>query len=212
MAVVFASGAVRVQLGSASIVGALLGSVALGLGYGLVLWSFGRLSGAQSNPLVSIIASLLGGQPWQRTLSRAAAQVTGATAIGLLVGRFAPQTFLRDRSYVGSAPWAEAISSFGFILVALATAHRRDTRGLAAIGAFAVASFWMTGRATVGNPVLSVAVLCVAGTPAVSGEILTATAAATIGAALASIAARLLLPNVEQAAASLLFTPRDDGP
>jgi hypothetical protein len=28
----------------------LLGSIALGLGYGLVLWSFGGLSGAQTNP------------------------------------------------------------------------------------------------------------------------------------------------------------------
>lgn len=208
--VVFASGAVRVHLGAATMGGALLGSLALGLGYGVVLLSFGRFSGAQTTPLVSVIASLLGGQSWWRTVLRAIAQVTGAGATGLLVARFAPQTFTRDSSYVASTPWAEAISSFGFVLVALGIAHRRDARVPAALGAFATASFWMTGRATVGNPVLAVTVLCVAGARDVRGETLMATAAATIGAALASIAASLLFPDVKKAAASLLLTPRDD--
>ena len=65
VAIVFLSGAVRVQLGGGTMGGALLGSLALGGGYGLVLWSFGSLSGAQTNPLVSIVASVLGGQPQQ---------------------------------------------------------------------------------------------------------------------------------------------------
>jgi glycerol uptake facilitator-like aquaporin len=46
VAAVFASGAVRVQLGAGTLRGAILASIALGLGYGLVLWSFGGMSGA----------------------------------------------------------------------------------------------------------------------------------------------------------------------
>lgn len=212
VAVVFASGAVRVQLGSASMAGALLGSVALGLGYGIVLWSFGRLSGAQSNPLVSIIASILGGQPWRRTVSRVGAQVLGAGAVGLAVARFAAQTFIAAPAYVTTTPWADAIASFGFVLVALGVAHRRDASVPAALGAFAIASFWMTGRATVGNPVLSVTVLCVATARVVPDEMLTASAAATLGAGIGSVAAKYLFPDVKAAAAALLFAPRGNNP
>ena len=43
VAVAFASGAVRVQLGAGTMAGALFGSVALGFGYGLMLWSVGPL-------------------------------------------------------------------------------------------------------------------------------------------------------------------------
>ena len=212
MAVAFASGAVRAQLGAASIAGALLGSVALGLGYGIVLWSFGRLSGAQTNPLVSIIASILGGQPWWRTVSRVGAQVLGAGAVGLAVSRFAPQTFIADPAYVATTPWADAVASFGFVLVSLGVAHRRDARVPAALGAFAIAGFWMTGRATIGNPILAVTVLGVAGARFVDGEMLLVTAATIIGAGLGALTARLLFPEVRAAAAVLLFVPRDSRP
>jgi hypothetical protein len=67
VAVAFASGVVRVQMGGGSMSAAVLGSVALGLGYGLVVWSFGGISGAQTNPLVSVVASLLGGQALTRS-------------------------------------------------------------------------------------------------------------------------------------------------
>lgn len=113
VAVVFASGAVRVQLGSAGIVGALLGSVALGVGYGAMLWTFGRLSGAQTNPLISVIASVVGGQPWPRTALRVGAQALGAGAVGLVVGRLAPKTFVADPDFIATTPSADAIASFG---------------------------------------------------------------------------------------------------
>jgi glycerol uptake facilitator-like aquaporin len=61
--VMFGSGAVRVQLGAGTMEGALLGSIVLGLGCGMVLWSVGGLSGAQTNPLITLIASAMGGQP-----------------------------------------------------------------------------------------------------------------------------------------------------
>lgn len=39
--VMFGSGAVRVELGATTVPSAMVGSLALGLGYGLVIWSFG---------------------------------------------------------------------------------------------------------------------------------------------------------------------------
>jgi glycerol uptake facilitator-like aquaporin len=206
VAVVFTSGAVRVQLGTGTMAGALLGSIALGLGYGLVLWTFGSLSGAQTNPLVSIVASLLGGQPWRRTLLRIVAQVAGSTVAGATIPRVLPLTVDRDTSYVGTTSLAEAVAAFGFMLVALGVAHRRNVKVPVALAAFATASFWMTGRATVGNPLLSSTVLFVTKGLAAS-ELLSATGAAAIGAGLGAIVARVLFPHVRESAGVLLFVP-----
>lgn len=82
VAVAVASGLVRVQLGGGTMAGALVGSLAFGFGYGVVLRSFGGMSGAQTNPVVSVVASLLGQQPWGRTLMRVLAQLVGAAASG----------------------------------------------------------------------------------------------------------------------------------
>lgn len=210
MAVAFASGAVRVQLGGGTMAGALLGSIALGLGYGLVIWSFGRLSGAQTNPLVSIVASLLGDQPWRRTLLRIAAQIAGAAAAGALVTTVMPHTAARDGTDVGSPLLAEGVAAFGFMLVALGVAHRRNVKVPLALGAFATASFWMTGRATVGNPLVSTTVVLVT-TGLAARELLSAVGAAAAGAGLAALVGRLLFPRVREAAGALLFVPASGG-
>jgi glycerol uptake facilitator-like aquaporin len=212
VAVAFASGVVRVQLGSGTMAGALLGSLALGLGYGLVLWSVGPLSGAQTNPLMSIVASVVGKQRWTRTLLRVFAQTLGATATGFLVSRLAPYTFTRQDSNIAPNLLAEVVASFAFVLVALGVAHRRDVKVPVALGALATASFWMTGRVTLGNPILSSTVLLVAG-----GEHLTGAAflqmggAALAGSGLAVTVALFLFPHAREAAAALLFVPRPTG-
>lgn len=93
VAVVLASGAVRVQLGALTVESALLGSITLGFGYGLVLWSFGSLSGAQTSPFVSVVASVLGHKPWPQTALRIASQIFGAATGSSLTVRLAPDTF-----------------------------------------------------------------------------------------------------------------------
>jgi glycerol uptake facilitator-like aquaporin len=178
-----------------------------------VIWSFGSLSGAQTNPLVSIIASLLGGQRWSRTLLRIAAQIAGAAAVGALAPKVAAYTVVAgDVPYEGSAALAEAVAAFGFVLVALGVAHRRNVRVPVALGAFATASFWMTGHATVGNPLLSSTVVFVANDPAASKLFSSAgvAGAAAVGASLAVPLALFLFPNARDAAKVLLFVPAKD--
>jgi glycerol uptake facilitator-like aquaporin len=211
--VVFVSGTVRVQLGAGGIGVALLGSILLGFGYGLVIWSFGSLSGAQTNPLVSIIASLLGGQRWSRTLLRIAAQIAGAAATGALVPKVVAYTVVAgDVTYAGSAGLAEAVAAFGFVLVALAVAHRRNVRVPVALGAFATASFWMTGHATVGNPLLSSTLGFVTNGRNAAKLLSSASvvSAAAVGASLAVLLALFLFPNARDAAKVLLFVPADE--
>lgn len=209
VALVFASGAVRAQLGAGSVAGALLGSAGLGLGYGLVLWLVGPISGAQTNPLVSIVASMIGPQRWVRTALRIVAQVAGAAAIGLVISRVAPYTFAHDTPNISPRLLAEAVASFSFLFVALGVAHRRDVKVPLALGAITTASFWMTGLGTLGNPLLSFTVLLVAGADHATGLVLLRVGAATVvGSGLGVGLALFLFPHARESAATLLFVPR----
>lgn len=207
VAVMFGSGAVRVQLGAGTMAGALLGSIALGLGYGLVLWSFGGLSGAQTNPLVTLLASALGDQRWSSAVARIAAQLAGATAATLIAAQIGPLWASGDTAVAGARGVAEAVASFGFVLVALGVAQRRDIKVPLAFGSFATASFWMTGHATAGNPLLVLAVFVVRGEHD-AGGLLIALGGATLGTVLAAAVARFLFPHAREAASCLLFVPQ----
>ena len=174
-----------------------------------MLWSFGSLSGAQTNPLVTLIAVTVGSQRCAPSLARILGQFLGAAVIASLVSKYAPYTFVRDHMYVALHPLAEAVAAFGFILIALGVAHRRDARVPVALGAYATASLWMTGRATVGNPLLSVAVLMVAAPEQCDVWSVAEIAAASVaGAGLAVPLALFLFPQAKKSASALLFTPR----
>lgn len=211
VAVMFGSGAVRVQLGAGTMAGALLGSIALGLGYGLVLWSFGGLSGAQTNPLVTLLASALGDQPWRSAVARIGPQIAGATVATLIAAQLAPLWASGDAAVAGARGVAEAVASFGFVLVALGVAQRRDVKVPLALGSFATASFWMTGHATVGNPLLVLSVVVVRGEHETS-DLLLALGGTVLGAVLAAAVARSLFPRAREAASCLLFVPRGGRP
>jgi hypothetical protein len=97
------------------------------------------------------------------------------------------------------------VAAFGFVLVALGVALRRNVKVSVALGAFATASFWMTGRTTVGNPLLSVTAVLVT-TGGSAAELFSLAGAAAIGAGLAAVA-RFLFPRAREAARVLLFVP-----
>ncbi len=209
VAVVLASGAVRLQLGALTLEGALLGSITLGFGYGLVLWSFGSLSGAQTSPFVSVVASVLGHQPWRRTGLRIVSQILGAVTAGALVPRLAPYTAIAaNLSHEVPRILGEGVAAFGFVLVALGVAHRRSAAVPLALGAFATASFWMTGRATVGNPLLSMTVLFLA-TGVAPRALLSVLVLTAVGTGLAVLIGRFLFSQAREAASVLLFVPEE---
>ena len=116
-------------------------------------------------------------------------------------------TFVSGAPPTASPILAEGLAAFGFILVALGVAPRRNAKVPLALGAFATASVWMTGRATVGNPLLAASVLLVSQDYSPSRALFLA-GSAIIGGALAAAAARFLFPHAREAAGYLLYVPR----
>ncbi len=204
---VFLSGTGLVQVGVGSAGTALLGSVILGFGVGLIIWTFGPLSGAQGSPLVTLVATALGRQRVATTFVRIVAQVIG---MGLVVLALSPMwpNLTAGPSYRSVDPLADGVAAFGFMVVALGVANRRSVRVPVALGAFATASFWMTGRATLGNPLLSFAVLCLT-TPqdVTASSVAEGIAGAVGGAAVGAVVALFLFPHTRESAAVLLFCP-----
>lgn len=120
------------------------------------------------------------------------------------MARVLPIASLRRSSYVPVTPLADAVAAFGFMLIAVGVAYHRDARVPIALGAFATASFWMTGRATVGNPLLSVAVLVLADSNGVSaGAVLRTIAASAAGTFVGAVAGYVLIPRARDADSAL---------
>lgn len=198
LVVALLSGLARKELGSVE--GALLGSAAFGLGTALVIITFAPLSKAQANPLVSVLASIGGGQRWSDTAMRVVAQILGAVSVrgaAMFISSIATAPEIR--------PFADGVSAFGFVLVALGVAERRDARVPIALGALAAASYWMTGRATLGNPLLSVALGPTNGPWSVAVLDAGATAA---GSLLAGAVGWLLFPMPGRSFGLLVYTPK----
>jgi hypothetical protein len=93
------------------------------------------------------------------------------------------------------------------VLAALAVAHRQDGSVPLALGAMASATVWMTGRGTLGNPVISIPVLMLATGMLHPADVLKILGAQLLGAALAVGIATFLFPWARQSADVLLFRP-----
>ncbi len=208
LVVVLLSGSPQVQVGKGTLTDAVVGSVSLGLGFALILSTFGRYTGAQNNPLVSLIATAYGRQPAWRTLRLVTAQVTGAALVAALVGTALPNIASPGKEYAPVHMLAEGLASFAMLLVALAVANRQDVYVPLALGGMASASVWMTGRGTLGNPVISIPVLILATGMPHPAAVLKIVGAQVFGAAVAVGLAMFLFPWVRQSAAVLLFRPR----
>lgn len=198
LVVALLSGLARKELGSME--GALLGSAAFGLGTALVIMTFAPLSKAQANPLVSVLASIGGGQRWSDTAMRVLAQSLGAMAV-----RGAAMLISSTASAVEPRPFADGFAAFGFLLVAIGVAGTRDARVPIALGAFAAASYWMTGRATLGNPLLSIALGPTNGFWSVAALDASATAG---GSLLAGTVGWLLFPMPGESFGLLVYAPK----
>lgn len=137
--VVFGAGAVVAALvqGRGTIDFAALGMIGLtfGLIIAVVIYSFGAVSGAHINPVVSIALAVTGRFPWREVAPYAAAQLAGALTGALLVvavfGRRAAElgavgsTALGEGVGVPQALVAEALGTFLLMLAVMGLAVDR---------------------------------------------------------------------------------------
>jgi glycerol uptake facilitator-like aquaporin len=135
---------------------------ALSTGGALValILTFGSVSGAHFNPVVTVADASLGGLSWRDVPAYLGAQVVGGT-IGVAVADLMfelPAFTLSTHVRTGPAQWlAEAVATFGLV----ATIHGASSRSPAAtpfaVAAYIVGAYWFTASTSFANPAVTFA-------------------------------------------------------
>jgi glycerol uptake facilitator-like aquaporin len=121
---------------------------------------FAPVSGAHFNPVVSLSAAARGTMPWREVPSFIAAQVTGTMA-GVWLSHLMfkkPLLMLAQTPRTGSGQHlAEAIATFGWLLVIWASVRRRADAVAWLVGLYITAAYWFSSSTAFANPAVTLA-------------------------------------------------------
>jgi len=161
LTIVVGSGIMGERLAGGNIAIALLAN-ALATGAGLVflILTFGPISGAHMNPLVTAAELALGRRTVREFLAYACAQILGAlTGVALAHFMFElPVLQLSSHVRAGAAQiGSEALATFGLLTVVFQVARNRPDAVPYAVGSYIMAAYWFTSSTSFANPAVTLA-------------------------------------------------------
>jgi glycerol uptake facilitator-like aquaporin len=173
-------------------------SIATGAALIALILTFGPISGAHFNPLVTFADALSGGLAGVDVLCYVLAQFAGALA-GTINAHFMfglPGFTLSQHARSGPAQlYAEVVATFGLVAVISACSRLNRKAVSLAVGTYIAAAYWFTSSTSFANPAVTVA-RCVTDTFAgirpqdVPGFVF----AEIVGAGIAFVLSRWLIP------------------
>jgi thioredoxin type arsenate reductase len=138
----------------------LANAVATGATLAALILSFGAVSGAHFNPLVTLAEAAGGGIPWSQVSSYIGAQFIGAGAGVLLAHAMFGESILQlshhDRSGAAQV-LSESVATFGLLTVIWCCARRRPEAVPFAVGLFITGAYWFTASTAFANPAVTAA-------------------------------------------------------
>jgi glycerol uptake facilitator-like aquaporin len=162
LATVVGSGIMGEQLAGGNVAIALLANtIATGAGLVALILTFGPLSGAHFNPVVTLADASQGGLPWHEVPGYVVAQVVGAF-IGVALAHFMfeqPALYFASRNERSGAAQlvSEFVATFGLLSVIWGCARRRAGLVPFAVGAYITAAYWFTSSTSFANPAVTLA-------------------------------------------------------
>ncbi len=199
LAAVVGSGIMAERLAGGNVAIALLANaIATGGALFALIVMFGPISGAHFNPVVTLALTFRRESPAKWVLPFLAAQVVGAIAgvwlAHLMFDLPILQASTKLRSGIGQ--WtAEATATFGLVLLILIGVRKAPERLPAAVALYIVGAYWFTASTSFANPAVTIARALsntFAGIAPVDAPGFIA--AQLVGAALATLAAKVLSP------------------
>lgn len=162
LATVVGSGIMGEQLAGGNIAIALLANtVATGAGLVALILTFGPISGAHFNPVVTLADASQGGLSWSEVPAYLCAQIVGAFA-GVAVAHIMfkqPSLFFasqHERAGISQLV-SEFVATFGLMGVIWGCARRRAGLVPFAVGAYITAAYWFTSSTSFANPAVTLA-------------------------------------------------------
>lgn len=161
LATVVGSGIMGDRLAGGNVAIALLANtLATGAALVALILTFGPISGAHFNPVVTASARASGEISWREAFLFIAAQLVGGV-VGVLTahGMFAlPLVTLSTHERSGTAQLlSEFVATFGLLSVILGVARTRHEAVPFAVGAYITAAYWFTASTSFANPAVTVA-------------------------------------------------------
>jgi glycerol uptake facilitator-like aquaporin len=161
LATVVGSGIMGDRLAGGNVAVALLANtLATGAALVALILTFGPISGAHFNPVVSFADASQGGLAWATAGAYTLVQVIGAVlGVGAADYMFEEPLYAWSRHVRSGLPQAfsEVVATFGLLSVIWGCSRRRSAAVPFAVGAYIVAAYWFTASTSFANPAVTLA-------------------------------------------------------
>jgi arsenate reductase len=190
-------------------------AAATGAGLFVLIVTFGAVSGAHFNPVVSFVDAAFGGISWRYASAYLVAQVAGCTSGAIVANLMFSKSAVSissDHRATFAHGLSEVVATAGLVLVIFALARTgRSTLAPAAVGAYIAAAYFFTSSTSFANPAIVVGRMfsnTFSGIAPSSGPLFVG--AELLGGALGYGVIRVLYPGVDAADARRVTVPHDD--
>jgi glycerol uptake facilitator-like aquaporin len=161
LAAVIGSGIMASRLaGGNQAIALLANTIATGAALVALILTFGSISGAHLNPVVTLADASQGGLAWRDVPGYLIAQCGGAVlGVWTAHAMFEHRLFMVSRQ-ARSGPaqmFSEFVATFGLVAVIWGCSRRRAPAVLFAVAAYITAAYWFTASTSFANPAVTVA-------------------------------------------------------
>jgi len=161
LAIVVGSGIMGDRLAGGNVAIALLANtLATGTGLVVLILTFGPVSGAHFNPVVTLADASQGGLPWREVPGYLIVQVIGAfLGVAAAHGMFdLPLYVASSHVRTGMPQWfSEFVATFGLLAVIWGCVRRHPGAAPFAVGAYITSAYWFTASTSFANPAVTLA-------------------------------------------------------
>ncbi|HYL62790.1 MAG TPA: MIP/aquaporin family protein [Candidatus Methylomirabilis sp.] len=161
VATVVGSGIMAERLANGNVALALLANtIATGAVLVALILTFGPISGAHFNPVVSVVDALEGGLSWSEAFIYTSAQVVGGIGGTLLAHIMFSLPIVSPSRHVRSGPAqfvSEFTATFGLLCVIWGCSRSRSNVVPFAVGTYITAAYWFTASTSFANPAVTIA-------------------------------------------------------
>ena len=161
VATVIGSGVMGERLSGGNVAIALLANtIATGAGLVALILTFGPISGAHFNPVVTLADASQGGVAWRDVMPYLIAQIGGAFAGAACAHIMFSEPLFSASQHVRSGLAqivSEFIATFGLLSVIWGCSRGRPSSTPFAVGAYITAAYWFTSSTSFANPAVTLA-------------------------------------------------------
>ena len=161
VAAVVGSGIMGERLAGGNVAIALLtNTIATGAALVALIATFGSISGAHFNPVVSLAEAIEGGLSWNDAAAYVSVQITGGvvgTVIAHLMFGLSAVSVSGHARHGWALAFSEFVATFGLISVIWGCSRLRASMVPVAVGCYITAAYWFTASTSFANPAVTIA-------------------------------------------------------